>query len=306
MVENLGSSRVSTFIRHMWISRYGDVKSQSLYREIREQLEQQKVGSVEFTKQCAQESEYYAAITTVNAQKLGEQASKSIGPLVQAFEIDQPLPVLLSGLICLESTEFEKLARTVLTVVTRHSVIANLNPGDLENALYSAARAIREEFEISHQSTRALKAAKDILSRINPSQEQIRTAVQDLRLSRRQAGYILTALAEKSQTQTKAVEVTRNSIEHIFPENASEDEWPDAEVLSPFIWHIGNLTLLEETYNRAAGNKKFASKTPLYTMSELNLTKEIPIKYQEWNADTIRTRATSLVPLIGQIWPELL
>jgi hypothetical protein len=46
---------------------------------------------------------------------------------------------------------------------------------------------------------------------------------------------VVYALAEKAQSKTKAVELSSNSIEHIFPENAEQNDWPKAEEMEPFI-----------------------------------------------------------------------
>ena len=43
IVEQIGHRKVSTFLRHMWVSLYGDVKSQTLYREIRSTLKLKKI-----------------------------------------------------------------------------------------------------------------------------------------------------------------------------------------------------------------------------------------------------------------------
>ena len=71
VVENLGQRKVSTFIRDMWVSRYGDVKSQGLFREIRNELTKQGIPSVTFAELCAKESEDYVAITGLDKGRAG-------------------------------------------------------------------------------------------------------------------------------------------------------------------------------------------------------------------------------------------
>jgi hypothetical protein len=304
VVENIGQRKVSSFIRHMWVSRYGDVKSQSLFREIRDSLANQGLASLDFSKLCAAESQHYAAITNIDKASLGEDAFGYVEVLMKYLEADKALPILLSSIVCLELGDFAKLARLLVTVVTRHSVLANLNPSDLEDALYSAARTVRAKHKAGGNSKACLSEAKSLLRQLNPSQEQIKSAIPDIFLTKKQAGYITYALAGKAQSKTKAISIGTNSLEHIFPENADINDWPKAEEMEPFVWHIGNLTVLEPTYNRDAGRKNYNTKKAIYSKSELIMTKEVAKYYSSWETSSIFERANKLLGLIGEVWPE--
>lgn len=154
VVENLGQRKVSTFIRHMWVSRYGDVKSQGLFREIRDDLNRQGITSVAFAELCAKESEDYVAITSLDKGRLGAGALPHVEGLVKYLSDDRALPLLLSGVSSLEPKEFEKLARSAVSLIVRHSIFANLNPSNLEDTLYSAARILRNEKENNESSAK--------------------------------------------------------------------------------------------------------------------------------------------------------
>lgn len=268
VVENLGQRKVSTFVRHMWVSRYGDVKKQGLFREIRDNLIKYDIGSREFAELCADESDHYIAITNLDPDFLSKDTIQFIEPLIKNLGSDRSLPVILSGLVCLNSSDFLKLSKIVVSVVTRHSILSNLNPSELEDALYKAARAIRSADENGKSSRVCFKAAKKILQKINPTDEQIKSILNDIYLTKSQALYIIYAITEQAQTKTKAVKLKRNSLEHIFPENPDKSEWPKLDEMEPFLWHIGNLTVLEPKYNRKAGSKSFDKKRELYENSK--------------------------------------
>lgn len=302
VIENLGQQKVSTFLRHMWVSRYGDVKSQGLYREIRTNLESNNIESLAFARLCAEESELYSAITNLDRTRLNDDALLYLEPLTKNLSADRALPLLLAGLSSLSREDFAKLAKATVSLVIRHSILANLNPYDLENALYSAARTIREEHDDGSNSSRCLQEAKSYLHAIDPSNEQIRTGVEDLFLTKQQAGYIIYALAEQVQSQHHAVDIRRNSIEHIYPENAEPIEWPNQDTLDPYVWHIGNLTVLEPSLNRSAGNLNFGSKKPIYERSDILMTNKLSEDYSEWGHQQIMERSRRLLPLIRQVW----
>jgi len=304
VIEHLGQRNPSTFLRHMWVSRYGDVKSQSLFREMRSNFAKHNVESLEFAKLCADESRQYAAITSVDKNVLGEHAVPHVEGLIRYLEADRTLPLLLSGISCLEQTEFAKLTKALVTVVTRHTILANLNPTDLETTLYVAARRLRTAHEAGRSSSECLWEAKEELRKVNPTQQQLNSAISDVVLTKKQAGYVVYALAQAIQSPTKTISLEGNSIEHIFPENAEIDAWPTAEDMEPLAWHIGNLIVLEETYNREAGRRPYQEKKDVYGKSTIVAVQNISKEYSDWNASTIIERAKTLVPLIGTVWPE--
>jgi hypothetical protein len=100
------------------------------------------------------------------------------------------------------------------------------------------------------------------------------------------------------------MELSSNSIEHVFPENAEESDWPNAEEMEPFIWHIGNLAVLEPTYNREAGRKAYEAKKAIYSRSDIVMTRDIPKNYDFWDVTSMLARAAKLLPLINEVWPE--
>jgi len=303
-LETLGQRKVSTFIRHMWVSRYGDVKSQGLFREIRKNLGDRGISSLEFAKLCAKESQHYAVVTGPDREALGTTAYPHVEALVKHLRADQVLPLLLSGVACLEDREFAKLARALVVLVTRYSILAGLNLTTLEERLYSAARALRAEHEDGRSSRTCLKAAKDVLRPINPTAEQVRSAIAQVSLTKKQAQYVVCALAEKVQSRTKAVSLASNSIEHIFPENAQQGDWPGSEEMEGYAWRIGNLTVLEPALNRKAGRSSYEAKRAVYSQSSVKMTQDIAERYELWNRESISERAYDLLPLIEEIWPE--
>jgi len=304
VTENIGFGKVNTFIRHLWVSYYGDVKSQGLYREIRERLAADKIKSLDFAATCALESSQYAAIHVADATVLGKDAVPHVVAIRQLRD-DRPLPLLLSGLSVLDETQFVRLARCAIAVLVRHSLLAKLNPLELETAFYKAARELRSGSGASSKA--ALKPALEILQKINPADVTIATAVGNgVHLNKSQAVYILKELARVRQSPTKAIKLDRVSLEHIFPQNATPVDWLQHAELVPHVWNLGNLTLIEPKYNKDCGNEVYASKCPYYSKSEILLTNDIPAKWQDWDAQAIGDRATSLTGLIKQAWPAKL
>jgi hypothetical protein len=302
MLEKMGRRDIDRFLRHMWLSKYGDVKARGLFSEIKDYLKQQHIQSVDFADTCADECEQYVAIIDLN-EKVLQTAYPHVAGLVKYLEVPSSLPLLLSGLRCLNSSGFEKLARMTVGLVVRHSLLENLNPSDLESAFYHAAREIRARKQQNESGAKCLREAKGILTEINPDSSLVEAQVQNLSLTRSQAQYIMTTLANKTQSSTHEVTIDDANLEHIFPLNPSPD-WQNTAELEPLTWHIGNLTILGTRLNRQAANDEFKVKAKKhYAQSEIKMTSTLVTKYKEWTKAEVLQRAKDLALLVVQTWP---
>lgn len=301
IIQTTGTRRVSTFLRHMWVSQFGDVKSQGLYREIRKHIEKEGITSRSFAKNCAEECTFYTNIIEVDGSVL-KTAEPYVKALVKNLSADKAYPLLLSGLQCLSESDYAKLCNSIVALVLRHSLIANLNPSALEDTLYGVARMIRDLKSKGKTSATILHKAKVALKTIDPKRSQLSQGLADVYLTKSQAQYVMREIGNKLQSGTRAVEMGKTSIEHIFPEHAKKAEWPNYDSMQPLIWHIGNLSLLEPKINKDVGNKSFKEKLGKYPGSEIVMTKAIAGKYTEWNEYNVKKRAISLVKTIDQIW----
>ena len=258
MLERMGKRDIDIFLRHMWLSKYGDLKARGLFREIKDNAKTNKIKSTDFADDSAVECESYVALLELNSKALGS-AEPYVAGLVKYLGIGSSLPLLLSGIRCLSAADFTKLCRTTIGLAVRHSIFANLNPADLENAFYTAARAIRQKHAAKANSRQCLSSAKAILAKYDPSNEQVEAGAETLSLGRSQAQYLVTSIANETQSATKEVAMDDANLEHIFPLHPSSG-WVDPGKLEPFKWHLGNLTILSTRLNRAAGSDNFDAK----------------------------------------------
>jgi len=299
MLERMGRRDIDAFLRHMWLSKYGDLKARGLFREIKDKLTTNKVKSVDFADECATECESYVSLLDLDEKILGK-AKRNVAGLIKYVGIASSLPLLLSALRCLSSSDFQKLSRLAVELAVRHSIFANLNPSDLENAFYAAARAIRESHEKKVSSKKCLAAARAILHKYNPSNNQVEAAAVSLIVTRSQGQYLLSSIANTMQSATGELAVDDANLEHIFPLNPS-NEWTNAAVLEPYKWHFGNLTVLSTRLNRNAASSGFSTKQKQYAKSEIKLTQEL-LKVKDWNITEILKRAGDLSKIAAKVW----
>jgi hypothetical protein len=209
--------------------------------------------------------------------------------------------LLLSAHQCLNDSDFTKLVKSAASLYVRHTLIGNQNPLELETVFYDAAREIRAQTASKVSSGRALKAAKTKLTKLNPADALVEQQFEDLFLSKSEATWFMVQLANAQQSRTKEIGMDKANVEHIFPQNAGK-EWPNRTTLEPFIWHVGNLTILGKRINNKAQNKSFGDKCKEhYSKSEIVMTKDL-LNETTWDEATIRKRAKNLTKFAIQTW----
>jgi Protein of unknown function DUF262/Protein of unknown function (DUF1524) len=322
MLEEMGKRDINRFLRHLWVSKYGDLKSQDLFTALKDHIEDKtNLSSLEFTQGCAEECENYATLLNANVEHLANSAPY-VRSLVQELDCQPSLPLLLSGYRFFKPADFEKIVKWLLVFATRYSTLANLDSSGLETIFFEMAREIRSKMnqtpppqanasnpkhaQSAPDSSACLKYIKDTLKKNAPSDEQIEAVILKLILSPDDAKYVLKKLAQRMQTDTKEVAIDEANLEHIFPKNPAENEWggkANQSELEPYLWHIGNLTILGERLNKSAANSEFSVKKSFYGKgSELEMARGIARDYTTWDKSTIEDRAGKLLPLILAVW----
>lgn len=177
----------------------------------------------------------------------------------------------------------------------------NQNPLELETVFYDTAREIRAQAGSKVISNKVLKAARAKLAKLNPADSLVQQKFEELLMSKSEASWFMTQLANAQQSKTREIGMDKANVEHIFQQNA-DAAWPNRTSLEPFIWHVGNLTILGKRINSKAQNKSFTDKCKEhYSKSEIKMTKDL-LKETSWDEIIIRNRAKALAKIAIQIW----
>jgi hypothetical protein len=305
MLRELGKRDVSRFLRHLWVSRYGDLKVEGLFTAIKRELEAQKLDSIEFAELCAEECDDYVALLDANVSLPSKEALSDLEGIVKYLRIASAPPLLLAGYRCLSVNDFEKLLKAILTTHIRYVVVTNQNPLDVESRFYETARLIRDLAVQGESSAKQLSSAKAKLKELAVVDQAMLQAAGELMLDRSEAVWLMARLANKMQSATKEIGMDKANLEHVFPQNPTTAYWPNASALEGLTWNIGNLTILGERLNRQARNKSFADKkSQYYAKSEIEMTKSL-LKYSVWTEKEIKDRAADLIKVLSGLWPLL-
>jgi len=303
MLEQMGKKDISRFLRHMWLSKYGDLKARGLFNELSDHLKSHSMSSVDFADTCSEDCDAYIALVE-QSKEIPKVVAHDIAGLINYLGITSCLPVLLSGKQCLSEGDFVKLIKLVVAIAVRYSLISDLNPNVLESAFYAAAREIRGKFLLKESSAKCLNSAKAILNALNPKDSIVEEKAKEVTLDRAPALWLMTQLANSKQSATKEVAMNEANLEHIYPIGAATTEWPNKVDLDPYVWRIGNLTILGEKLNRDAANKSFTAKCKdFYKKSEIVMTKDI-LKYNTWTPSEVEKRTEEMAKLIISAFPS--
>jgi hypothetical protein len=131
MLESLGRRDINRFLRHMWVSKYGDLKSQDLFTALKGHIESNSISSVDFIRSCAEECGYYVQLLDIEEDALGKSA-RYIRTLIKELDAQSALPPLLAAFPLMAATDFATFYKWMLVFVARYSIIANFDSSGLE------------------------------------------------------------------------------------------------------------------------------------------------------------------------------
>jgi hypothetical protein len=301
LLEQMGKRDVDRFLRHMWVSIYGDIKARSLFREIKENLDGKHIPSVDFAEQCLVECESYMNLVDSDVIALGKSAASHVRGCIDYLQSPSTIPLLLAGIRCMTPKNFEKLAKSTVALVIRHAVVGNLNPNALETVLFESAREVRSLHEKNATDSKIRQEVRKRMQSIDPDDADVHRNFQNLILGRAQAQYLVGTIAQKMQSNTHEIVIGDGTLEHIFPQSPDAG-WANISKLKEYIWHVGNLTILGTKLNGKSANDVYKKKVPHYRKSEITMTKKIPQSYKKWDEAEILRRAAELAAIATQIW----
>jgi hypothetical protein len=285
---------IKAFLRHYWISHYGDVKSQSLYREVKTRVESDDIQSLELSTQLRDSARLYRKLKKADVDhEEVESILESIDTLGTGAAI--LFPCLLSIHQTLEGDDIVKGVKALMHVFVRDALIGGTENSILENRFHRAARQLREHKDVATFCATINEGAlvdDDVRSRFE-------------RLSVRHNGqrrYLLYKL-EMAKRATEEVEIappSRVHVEHIYPQTPQTGQrWQGHD---QWVNRIGNLTLLSRRINSGIKNGVFAVKKEHYDKSEILMTKELS-GFDGWDSGRVAARQAELAGLVTGIWP---
>lgn len=290
-------TEIKAFLRHYWVSKHGDVKSQSLYREVKSVIEKDNISSLSLSTELSDAATLYRRIKAADAET--EEASDILAAVSTIGAGATILyPAILSILESLDSDLAETALMALLNIYTRDGIIGGVENSVLENRFHKAARNLRVHKSLANFCRELAAGAL--------ADDEVRQRFNRLSVMNNGPRRYLLYRIEMAQRSTEELRINPPSkvhVEHIYPQKPiGGQKWPTHErVLN----RMGNLTLLDKRINIGIRNGGFPAKRLHYAKSELKITQTLTA-FEDWNEDRIAVRQDGFAAMAPTLWPIIL
>ena len=217
------------------------------------------------------------------------------------LQVEQCRPLLLAALRRLGKSDIQELLSLIVGWSVRWAVSGGGSAGVVERLYAQAAKEVTDA-----QLTSAADTALRFSSVPDDGTFHKAFAIAQVRrgaLARYYLRVLQRASADEEEPELVPNEdVEEVNLEHVLPKNAT-DEWtgftPDER--AAHVFRIGNQALLKKTENRRIGNKPFAEKKEVFSVSSLSMTNEIG-QVDDWTPGAIDARQLRMADLAVRIW----
>lgn len=304
LVTTVRQERFGEFLRFHYLTKHRQIRSGRLFKMVRDEVRTSEDVLNLVTDLEARAELFDALSDPYHSFWIEISDAKPYIRELNLFKVRQMTPLLFAAYERFDAADFVRVLKFVAVISFRYTIISGLNPSELESAYHDAARAI-----LSGAATTP-KRAFEALSSVYVNDARFQSDFSQLSIAtsgprKKLAKYILCKLETDLAGRDCDFETDPGTIEHIFPENPTE-EWESMiprDKFGDFIYRIGNLTLLKASTNRDLANASPDVKLHEYAGSEYALTKAIhAMAPDEWNAARIEARQTTLAARASHIW----
>lgn len=303
LVNTVRQERFPEFLRYHLLCELPKIRTQRLFKIVRERIED-PVSVFDLISALENRAELFAALSDPNHEYwIDRPECKPHIRELKLFRVRQMTPLLFAAWEKFSRENFEKVLRLVGVISFRYTVVAGLNTNELEPVSHMAAKSV-----LSGESSSPAEVFSKLDS-IYVDDERFVHAFSLLEIStqgqkKKLAKYILCAL-ETDAGRNCDPDTDPATIEHILPENPGS-EWEETvprEYWEKYVYRLGNLTLLEPSMNRKAGNAAYVEKAECYAQSGYSLTSLISDRAPtHWSIELISARQKLMADRAAHIW----
>lgn len=313
MTTVLGDRKADDFLKVFWTSRYGRVQRGALFNKIKGKYSN-KSSAIKLSKDLCDAIDLYAALDSHDSDVWVEhsETTRDCIKVLTLLAGTQVRPVILSALYQLPPPKMERLLRWLVILIVRYQTVGGGRTGRLEQQCTSTAPKI---------FSGELNTPQKIWDNLKPIVPKDNEFLGDFKnyseATASKARYILSQLElikwlkenpGKEIEKTPCADPSILNLEHVLPKNPS-NAWgdllaKDKSIIQDCLNNIGNLCLLSAKANKNIGSSSFSVKSEkIYKSSDLIITRDLAIKFDDWTRENIETRATELAELAVQAWP---
>lgn len=303
LVTTVRQERFAEFLRYVYLTRYRKIRSGTLFKLVREEIRDSRA-VLGLLDELERRAAFFDALQDSDHSFWANLPdAKPWVRCLRLFRVRQATPLLFAAYERFAGADLAKVLKLTVMLSFRYTVVAGLNPNELESAYHDAAASVLAGTSPTPRDVfGALRSIYVPDEKFRSDFTQLAVATSGQR--RRLAKYILASLETDAGNRTDP-DTDPGTIEHILPENPAAD-WESS--VSPDRWEearnrIGNLTLLEAPLNRLVGNASYPEKIASYEKSKYALTSRLAQEApSEWTLAHIAERQSRLAERAVHIW----
>ena len=291
---------VSTFIHHLWLSRYEYITEKKLYKALKKRIKKEEAGS--FLDDLLRESKIYRYMheQSSRAWKKDEVDVRDSLRAMNLFRIKQQLPLVLSVMRQYEDHALKtKHVKAILTAIenfhfTFTAIASQRSSGGISFMYALAARQLHQARNLQAKVKILQDFQKNKLAAKRPQYAEFEASFMELRYSSQMTKqkslihYILKKIYQKNSPGLP-IDPEQATIEHLAPEKPAKNTGlSDQQVAS-----IGNLILVNQALNNDLANKSFTEKVKILRAAGVWVDPVI-LNATSWGATEIENRTKLL------------
>lgn len=297
MIDNLGDTDATKYIRHYWNSRYGFTTERDLYKSLRNKITSPLEAENE-SDALYKLAEVYATLNNPSDENYFPDSIKNQLIGLSDLKAKSFYPIILSEV----SKNFtnEEIGFTLAkleVLIVRNFVVSGLTANKFEKQLSTLARNIYNE------NVATIDQVLTEISAMIIDDEKFKNDFSTFAIKDRgQIRFLLRHINDFKETELKVLDDNNKvHMEHILPQKPQKWTDIDQNEVESYIWRFGNLTLLGQEFNTKASNGTFQDKRSIYELSQIKMTQDL-LKFNEWNFEAIDERQKSLAKMALEIW----
>lgn len=300
LIDQLGESNVSDFVRYHYNSQRKMVTKKELFSSMRKVVTT-PMEAYAYLKELIDYAPIYASLLNPSDSWWTEQHQEYKDSLrflvgIRLFNIKQPLAILLPAFKHFQPEEFVKTVKYLYVLSIRYNVICHLSPSEQESLYNQIAIKVssREYKRASH-----IKNSEEFI-RLYPNDHTFFSAFEFHRMpSRQTAKKIRFLLSEIENYLGFHCDFNKTTLEHICPYNP-ESKWVVSfgEGINDVKDRLGNMLLLDSDKLKRA---TFEQKKKAYGEAQYFLAKKVT-EYDEWTLETVNDQQKWMAEQAVKTW----
>jgi len=304
IIENSKGKNLK-FLNYFWASRYKKVSDRKIYKEFVKESKQEIFDYNLFVRDLLNDSYIFKSINEPKIEDWNQEGELKIFLSLEAlkiFNIQVATNLMISLIREYKNNNISrKYLIKALSNIEKFHFINNAIVGTRSSGLDTMYSKISRDLfnaQNRHDKHNVIDNMIEKLKEKLPNKEQFKAKfddklyfLSDETKQKKLVQYVLKKLEYEKQNYN--IILNNISLEHIYPENPSND-WEELD--TEYIKNIGNIVILDKDINSKIGNANYQDKKNIILQSStLITTKEVFENYNEWNKQSIEKRRNLLI-----------